>query len=279
MVLIVFVLLAFAANSLLCRWALGVWQFDPALFTMVRLIVGAITLTLLVGWRFRTIKTGTSPATLRFWMLGGSLLLYAGAFSWAYLKLDAGTGAFILFASVQLLLQAINIQRHGLPDMARAVGISVSFVGLALLLLPGAQMPSTAAALLMVLAAAGWAMFVVLGQGSSSALRDVHSAFVAASILVLPALLLIKDFGHAWQPWLLAALSGGVASGVGYYAWYQILPSLGLHRAAQLQLLVPVLAVMMGAAVLSERLAVMQMIAMIMIIAGIFWSIRVAKSR
>ena len=51
---------------------------------------------------------------------------------------------------------------------------------------------------------------------------------------------------------LLAALSGSVASGLGYAAWYTALPRLGAITAANLQLSVPVIASLAGVALFGE---------------------------
>ncbi|MCY0966490.1 DMT family transporter [Parathalassolituus penaei] len=270
------VLLAFAANSLLCRWALGVWHFDPALFTLVRLWSGALMLSLLL---ILTRQPVSIPwGQIRFWMLGASLLLYAGCFSWAYLELHAGVGAFVLFACVQLLLQTVAVIRHGLPSWLKIIGIVMSLMGLAWLLLPGASAPEPLAVVSMLVAGAGWAGFVVLGQGSAAPLLDVRSAFVAASVLVSPALLLVGDWTtDNWQPWCLALASGALASGLGYFGWYRILPALGIQRAAQLQLLVPVITVMAGVMILAEPVGVSRFLAMLLIVTGVYLSLQTAQ--
>jgi drug/metabolite transporter (DMT)-like permease len=279
MIFTLLVLLAFAANSLLCRWALGVWSFDPVAFTLVRIWSGALMLSLLMAWRTGSAMPVVSIRTPRFWALGLCLLVYAGCFSTAYVELDAGVGAFILFACVQLVLQAAAIKRSGHPGYLKIIGVLVSLFGLGLLLLPGAHAPESGAVLWMVLAAVGWASFVILGQGSVSPLQDVHSAFVAAGILVIPALALVSlPVTMSWQPWALAVVSGAIASGVGYFGWYQILPRLGLHKAAQLQLLVPVITVLMGWLVLSEPQGILQFVAMIIIITGVYLSVAVRRN-
>ncbi|MDP2547346.1 DMT family transporter [Oceanobacter sp. 4_MG-2023] len=276
-----FVLLAFAANSLLCRWALREYNFDPENFTMIRLVSGAVVLSLLL-W-FQNARAAThnrvSIKAPRFWFLGLGLFVYAAAFSMAYVSLDTGVGAFVLFATVQIGLQLVNIWRGEHPGRWQVAGMLVSISGLALLLLPGSAVYSWWAVLLMVVSAVGWTSFVVLGQGSSTPLADVQAAFVAASIL---SMLLLPFAAVAelldWQPLLLAILSGAVASGVGYFGWYQVLPWLGIHRAAQVQLLVPGLAVLMGALVLSEHLTLLMLLAMVMIVAGVLIAIRARQA-
>jgi drug/metabolite transporter (DMT)-like permease len=277
--LITFVLLAFAANSLLCRWALSVYELDPLLFSALRLGSGALTLTLLLTFGGRPALQWRDAYT------GAALLTYALAFAYAYLALDTGVGAFILFATVQLsLLLVAHLRGQRLQGMALA-GVMLSFVGLVMLLLPGNELPDPGPSLLMLLSGLGWAAFVVLGQGSSQPLRDVQGAFVSASLLLLP-LLMVWLFWFAdpvtsglqnalpWQGILLALTSGVLASGLGYWGWYRLLPALGLQRAAQLQLLVPVLATLMGSLILAELPDLLSILAMALIIGGVFIALR-----
>ena len=281
------VLLAFAANSLLCRWALDVHQFDPAVFSLVRLLSGAVTLTLLpVLTRKQQTSSISSRLNLRsqlqqprFWYLGLGLGTYVLGFSWAYTQLDTGVGAFILFATVQLAMQIAGFIQGGRLTWLQWAGVVISLLGLAGLLLPGGSAPEPLAAVLMFIAALGWTTFVLMAKASGNALEDVQQAFVAASLLLIPLFpLLLEEWLH-WSPmpWLLALLSGSVASGLGYFLWYRILPQLGVHRAAQYQLLVPVIAVVMGMVVLQEAVAVESFVAMAVIIAGVVLSTFVKK--
>ncbi len=97
--LTVVAMLAFAANSLLCRLALGQELIDAASFTTVRVISGAVTLALIVLVRRRTDNRGTAD-----WRTVAMLFTYMAFFSFAYLSLSAGTGALILFGAVQLTM-------------------------------------------------------------------------------------------------------------------------------------------------------------------------------
>lgn len=277
------VLLAFAANSLLCRWALSVYELDPLLFSALRLGSGALTLTLLLTF------SGRPALQWRDAFTGAALLTYALAFAYAYLALDTGVGAFILFATVQLSLLVVSHRQGKRLQGLTLFGVLMSFTGLVMLLLPGNELPDPGPSLLMLLSGLGWAAFVVLGKGSSQPLRDVQGAFVSASLLLLP-LLVVWLFWFAdpvtnglknalpWQGGLLALISGVLASGLGYWGWYRLLPSLGLQRAAQLQLLVPVLATLMGSLILAELPDLLSILAMLLIISGVFMALRLRKA-
>lgn len=271
------VLFAFAANSLLCRWALSVYEFDPALFTLIRLVSGALVLGVLLLLTRKPVLSNLAWRTRHFWLLGVSLFVYALGFSMAYVQLDTGVGAFLLFATVQLSLQALAIRQGASVSAQLLLGLAVALGGLGLLLLPGGAVPAWPPVLIMLLSALGWALFVVLGKGSEAPLMDVFQAFVAASVMCIPAFGLLVSEGAlaaSWQGWGLAIGSGALASGVGYFGWYQVLPRLGIERAAQLQLLVPVVAVIMGVMVLSEPLSGLMVAAMGMIVVGVLIALR-----
>ncbi len=97
--LTIIAMIAFAANSLLCRMALGAGLIDAASFATIRVVAGAVILTFLALPRWR--DRGREKADLIAVM---TLFLYMAFFSFAYLSLAAGTGALILFGAVQLTM-------------------------------------------------------------------------------------------------------------------------------------------------------------------------------
>ena len=112
-------LIAFAANSLLCRMALADGAIDAWNFTTIRLLSGAACLGLIMMAQAHYLRrnslkrtdlqqTGNfDPAALTDkgdWLSAISLVVYALCFSVAYQALDTGTGALILFAVVQLTM-------------------------------------------------------------------------------------------------------------------------------------------------------------------------------
>ncbi|WP_051219485.1 DMT family transporter [Oceanobacter kriegii] len=268
------VLLAFAANSLLCRWAMREYHFDPELFTVIRLTSGALMLSLLFGFK----RGGNEKRSLpllnrRNGLLGLGLFVYAAAFSAAYIHLDTGLGAFVLFTTVQLTLQLTAFWRGQRLNGWQVAGVLLAMLGLAVLLLPGSEIQRWWPVVVMVVAGLGWAGFVVMGQRSTNPLADVQSAFVVASfisVLLLPWV----ELSPVPEGWLLALASGVVASGVGYFGWYQVLPRLGIQLAGQLQLLVPPLAVGMGVVVLGEPLTLLMLAGMALIIGGVLLVLR-----
>jgi drug/metabolite transporter (DMT)-like permease len=244
-------MLAFAANSLLCRQALAHSAIDPATFTTVRIASGALTLWLIVRRRRGVAASGGSwPASL-------ALFVYAAAFSFAYTQLTAATGALLLFGAVQVTMVGVGLA-HG--ERLRGLGLAgfaVALLGLVALLLPGLSAPPWSAAALMLSAGAAWGVYSLGGRGQHDPLGATAGNFARA---LLPAIALSAatiTAASADPVGLLCAVgSGAVASGVGYAIWYAALPHLSTTAAATAQLSVPIVAALAAAVVLDEPLTI-----------------------
>jgi len=263
-------LLAFAANSLLARGALADGAIGPGAFTAIRITSGALTLWLLI--RLRERPAGESVAARRdegSWRSAIALFVYAIAFSYAYLSLEAGTGALILFGSVQITMIAWGFIRGERPRAAEWFGFALAASGLYSLLAPSEFSPDALGALLMAAAGVGWGAYSIQGQGGSDPIAATASNFLRAapltwiavggtvaagffggtSVTAGTALPSISTVGVC-----LALASGAITSGLGYVIWYQALPNLTTTTAAIVQLSVPMIAALGGVILLGEQL-------------------------
>ena len=257
-------MVAFAANSILCRQALEATAIDPATFTGIRLVAGAVTLWLIVR-----IRTGGN-ALAGSWPAAFSLFAYAAAFSFAYVSLGAGMGALILFGAVQATMILYGLARGERFAPLQTAGLLLALGGLVALLLPGATAPDWAAASLMALAGIAWGAYSLMGRGSTQPLAATAGNFLRAC--VFGVLLSVATLGlFAWDARgaLLAVLSGAVASGLGYAIWYTVLPALRATQAATVQLSVPVIAAVGGVLLLGERLSLRLVLCSVAILGGI----------
>ena len=152
---------AFATNSVLCRMALGAHAIDAASFTAIRLASGAVTLTVLT----LILRNGHILAA-GSWLSGLQLLLYAVAFSFAYLSLSAGTGSLILFGSVQATMIISGLRSGERPHVLQWAGLAIALAGLIYLVFPGITAPSPGGSLLMALAGIAWGLYSLRGRGA-----------------------------------------------------------------------------------------------------------------
>jgi drug/metabolite transporter (DMT)-like permease len=272
-------LLAFAANSLLCRMALVEGAIAPLPFTLIRIISGALLLALLIRPSISEIKSMPNiQINKTSWISAISLSVYAFAFSWAYVGMDTGMGALILFATIQIILNVVAQLLGAKINALTLFGISIAFMGLVFLLLPGQSAPDYGSAVIMMIAGLGWAGFVYAGRNSQEPLKDVAIAFRWSLVWCIPLVFFVDWQGSSIEGIALAVVSGTLASGLGYALWYKVLPQLGLQNAAQAQLVVPVFAMIMGVLFLSEQLSLTMLIASILILIGITVAIRSKKA-
>jgi drug/metabolite transporter (DMT)-like permease len=257
-------MVAFAANSILCRQALDTTPIDPATFTLIRLVSGAATLWLIVR-----VRTG-GAATAGRWTSAFSLFAYAAAFSFAYVSLGAGTGALILFGSVQATMISYGLLRGERFTVLQTAGFLFALGGLAALLLPGVTAPDWTGAILMIVAGIAWGAYSLMGRASSRPIETTAGNFLRAA--AFGAVLSAVSLGiFAWDARgaLLAVLSGAVASGLGYAIWYTVLPAMRATHAATVQLSVPVIAAIGGVLLLGEHLSLRLVLCSVAILGGI----------
>lgn len=257
-------MLAFAGNSLLCRLALKHTAIDAASFTGIRLVAGALVLWLLL-------RLGRPPlAATGNWRAATALFVYAAAFSYAYLKLDAGSGALLLFGAVQLCMVLVGLLRGERLNLPQALGFVLATGGLVALLLPGASAPPLAGALLMLLAGFAWGVYTLLGREAGPPLAATAGNFLRSlPFALLLALPFASDLRVDVPGLLYALLSGGLTSGVGYAVWYSALAGLGALQAASVQLSVPVIAALGGALLLGESISLRLALVSVTVLGGI----------
>lgn len=264
----VFALVAFAFNSILCRLALRSAEIDAASFSAIRLVSAAATL-IVISYSFRGsgqrsfIKGGN-------WASAFFLVAYATCFSFAYLGLTAGTGALILFGCVQLTMIGTAIWRGEKPTSIELIGLAVAFGGLVYLVLPGLSSPPLFNAGLMAAAGIAWGIYTLRGRSSGSPLADTTGNFIRTLPFILLVIIpFLPRVNLSDRGIVLAALSGALASGVGYTVWYAALKFHTSTRAAILQLAVPIVAAVGGVYLLSEAATMRLWIAGALILGGI----------
>jgi drug/metabolite transporter (DMT)-like permease len=258
-------MLAFAANSLLCRLALADAGIDPASFGAIRVVSGALALALIVRWR-----AGQETSVRGDWMSAAMLFAYVAFFSFAYVGLAAGTGALILFGAVQLTMFGAALRGGERFAPAAWCGLGLAAAGLVYLVLPGVSAPPLLGATLMALAGAAWGVYSLRGRGAPDPLRATAGNFLRAAPLALVLWLPFIGVAHADAAGIgLAILSGAVTSGVGYALWYTALRGLTAMRAATVQLSVPLITAFAAVLFLAEPLSWRLVLASVAILGGI----------
>ncbi|MBO9666122.1 MAG: DMT family transporter [Bdellovibrio sp.] len=261
---------AFAANSLLCRLVLMDARNSPISFTQVRLFSGAIALLFfLFKYRHKDVR----PASWYRFVAPLFLFSYALCFSLAYVQISAGTGALILFGSVQLTMIVTALFKKQKLSIWQIVGVALAMVGFVILLLPGIHAPPVDAAVLMAIAGISWGLYSLAGQRNANSTYATALNFVMTLPIVL-ALMIFLPVSLTYHGWIFAVISGAVTSAFGYVLWYSVLKQLETTTAAVVQLCVPALATFGGVLFLGETLHSRLIISSLLIFLGIVLKVK-----
>jgi drug/metabolite transporter (DMT)-like permease len=257
-------LMAFAGNSLLCRIALKQTQIDPASFTAVRLIAGALVLGLVLRLR------GSRVATAGSWNSSFALVIYAACFSFAYVSLPAGVGALLLFGAVQVTMIGYGLAKGERLRGWQGLGFGAALAGLVLLLRPGFGAPNLLGSGLMLVAGLAWGVYSLRGRSGGDPIDDTAGNFLRS----VPLAVLIGVLAMPQARWDLAGCgyavaSGALASGCGYVIWYTALKGLRATEASAVQLSVPVITAFGGVVLLGEPILLQTVLASAAILGGI----------
>ena len=173
-------MVAFAANSLLCRLALGQDQIDAASFTSIRVGAGVVTLCLILLARSK--RLALAPLN---WKSVLGLAAYMVFFSFAYVSLHAGAGALILFGSVQITMFTVALRsgEHFAP--LQWAGLALAVAGLVYLVSPGLAAPDPLGAALMAVAGMSWGVYSLVGRGATDPLAATTTNFLFTLPIVL----------------------------------------------------------------------------------------------
>ncbi|MEP4036264.1 DMT family transporter [Pseudophaeobacter sp.] len=265
--LVLLVLIAFAANSVLGRMAISWGYMDALGFGLLRLAAGAAMLVLLCSLRGRSLRQPLIPSLKG----GAALTLYMIGFCLAYQGLDAGLGALILFGVVQIAMFGWGALRGSHPSFGQLAGAGVAFAGLAYVIWPDESLQvSIWDASLMGLSGLGWAAYSLIGRGVRDPLGASAVNFLWATAMMVPFVWGLQGGGLITGLGIgLAVISGAITSGLGYALWYRVLPRLQPPVAATIQLSVPVLAILGGVIFLAEPVGLRLVLGTLGVLAGI----------
>jgi drug/metabolite transporter (DMT)-like permease len=260
-------MLCFAANSILCRLALASRLIDPATFTLIRVVSAAALLGFVVWLQQRRLPEPTQINLLS----AAALFTYLACFSFAYVRLDAGPGALILIGGVQLTMFSVAFWEGERFTPLQWAGLGLALFGFCYLVLPGVTAaPDPFGAVLMTASGIAWGCFSLLARGTHDPVAanagNFLWCFLPAAII---GLLEVREFAVAPTGLMLAAISGAIATGLGYVIWYLALRGLPAAHAATVQLSMPVLVALGGTIFLSEPLTARLLTASAAMLGGI----------
>src|SRR5262249_31969123 len=157
-----------------------------------------------------------SPPTQMSLLSAVALFAYLAFFSFAYLRLEAGSGALILIGAVQFTMFSVAFYEGERFSRLQWLGLGLALFGFVYLVLPGVSAPDPLGAVLMTMSGAGWGCFSLLARGSHDPVAANAGNFL---LCLIPALIVnllnMHELAAAPTGLWLAALSGAVATGFG----------------------------------------------------------------
>lgn len=275
-------MIAFAANAVICRWALDHQLIDPVSFTSLRLGSAAFSLFLIMtGYRWyqskkmaeASIAKSSEKVSHGSWYAAIILFIYAITFSYGYVAISTATGALILASIVQLTMLGYAVRQGDKLHKAEWIGVALALIGLLYLVYPKLTTPSWWGLVMVAISAYTWALYTLNGRKSLNPLADTASNFYRTlpmiTIASLLALMFTEQILLTPKGVLLAVISGGVTTGLGYILWYSALPRISSSLASATQLLVPLLAAFGAAWIIAEPITLHFMLAATAMIGGL----------
>lgn len=212
----------------------------------------------------------SSPLQAGNWPSALALFAYAAAFSFAYNRLSAGTGALLLFGAVQATMILWGLRKGERLHAIQIVGLVVALSGLVVLLFPGLSAPPLSGSILMLGAGVAWGVYSLRGKGERNPASATAGNFLRAVPLAAIISVVLLPWAHLDRTGIgYAVISGAIASGLGYVIWYTALSGLKATSAATVQLSVPVLAATGGILLLGEPITFRYLVASIAVLGGI----------
>jgi drug/metabolite transporter (DMT)-like permease len=252
-------ILGFAGNSILNRYALAGSTSSPMIYSLIRVISGAIFLLILCGGKIKELLAEKNLNYSKYIKASLALSIYLWGFSMAYGFLSAGMGALILFTTVQLALFSIGLSKGVRPGIWSFTGLGISLLGLVILLYPTLSSENNPIHFsYMIVAGIAWAFYTYLGKGSTDPITENAIQFTLSGLLIGIYVLIfntdsLEDF--TYNQITASLLSGVICSGLAYSVWYKVLPNLTLSASALLQLFVPIITYIFGVILLGEALS------------------------
>jgi len=264
MILTAAAMVAFAANSVLCRLALGAGLIDAASFATVRTAAGAVMLGVIL--LLRRSRARARPN----WRSVLTLYLYMVFFAFAYRSLSTGTGALILFGAVQLTMFIVALRSGEHFSALSWAGLLLAVAGLVYLVSPGVTAPEPVGAALMAVAGVAWGFYSLVGRTAADpADATAYNFIFAVPLTVATSLVFVTGIDVTPAGAAYAVASGAVASGLGYTIWYAALKGLSATSAATVQLSVPVIAAIGGVLLMSEPVTLRLLLASLATLGGV----------
>jgi drug/metabolite transporter (DMT)-like permease len=244
----------------------GLEHFAPLLVSFGRVAFGALTLSALPGVR-RPVLIVAMAVT---WMA-----IPFSCFAIAQQWIDSSLAGMINAATpLFVALVAAGAVRQ-LPSRVQATGLVVGFTGVVAVSLPSIGEGSSALGICLVLLAAllyGFAFNIAAPlQRRYGALPVIWRAQLVAVVLMLPfAIVGATQSSFGWDSLLAVAALGSLGTALAFYWFTTLIGRVGSTRGSVAIYLVPIVAILLGAALLDETIHAAALLGTALVLAGAY---------
>ena len=270
------IMLAFAGNSVITRYLIVGGLASPVLLTIVRFVSGFAMLLLL---RATFPRSFSGPFRGRPDLIGGILLgLYAFSISFGYEFISAAAGTLVFYAFVILTMALFGVVHdRETPTLRSIVGEILALAGVAVIAFGGIREVSLPGVALMAVTGSSWGLYSAHGRSGGDPRAYTFNTFlvlagfclllIPVAEIVAPRALSIQISGNGLG---LALFMGMISTSLSYVLWHLTLRRIKASQGGIVQLVVPVLASLMGIGLLGEHLTVTLVLGGASVLAGIY---------
>jgi drug/metabolite transporter (DMT)-like permease len=250
----------------------GLEHFAPALVAFGRVAFGALTLSALPGVR-RPVPRSEWPLIVAMavtWM-AIPFTCFAIAQQWIDSSLagmiNAATPLFVALVAAGAVRQ--------LPSRVQATGLVIGFTGVVAVSLPSIGEGSSALGVALVLLAAflyGFAFNIAAPlQRRHGALPVIWRAQLVAVVLMLPfAIAGATQSSFGWDSLVAVAALGSLGTALAFFWFTTLIGRVGSTRGSVAIYLVPIVAILLGAALLDETIHAAALLGTALVLAGAY---------
>jgi drug/metabolite transporter (DMT)-like permease len=269
------IMICFAANSVITRYLVLLRQVSPFVVTVIR-FVSALAVLMIISWirstTFRHGRPGTSH-------LFGALFLgaYAFSISYGYLFISVAAGTFDFYTFVVVTMVAYSIINHeekltfrlGSGQLLGLLGVLVITVG---------RISSVTLLGVILMAATGtsWGLYSAYGRKFQVAFSYTYNSFLVLGAAAAVTSVVLAFSGQltfnniSLQDLGLALYMGMISTALSYVLWNQTMKKITASLGGLVQLVVPVLAPIMGIILLGEQLTTSLLLGGGLVLIGIY---------
>ena len=252
--------------------AIGLDTFHPGVVTLIRVSLGAASLSLIPRTRMVKVEREDWPrvALLALIWVAIPFTLFPIAQQW----IDSAVAGMLNGATPIFTALIATILLRSFPGPLQVLGLFVGFGGIVAIALPSAGQGTTAAVgvILVVTATVGYAISLnistPLQQKYGSVPLMARVLWLAVPLVIPYSMIGLGESTFAWSSFLAVAAVGVLGTGLAFIFMGTLLGSVGATRASFLTYLIPVVALVLGVVFRDEIVSPVAIIGVVLVIVG-----------